>query len=393
MKQSASQINNYFKQMDGCIRICRVPGIILAVAVSIHYLSVGRTFGANSSPGGIAGSDPELCYLNHTAMIWGAVIVLGLLAAIIGLLLKISTERKQAAKILEEKTQELEQRVQERTLQLSESNRLLREEVAQRSKAQEEIGWLNDDLERRAHALENANNELEAFSYSVSHDLRAPLRHIEGFSRLLLEECEAALDVNGREYLDRVCKATRRMALLIDDLLKLSRVTSGSLNCQYFDMTRIATEVVAELRELHPERRISCTIAEGMEAWGDPHLLRIVLANYLGNAWKYTSKKDEATVEFGCHDLDGEHIFYVKDNGVGFDMTYSDRLFGTFQRLHHANEFEGTGIGLATVRRIVNRHEGRTWGVGEPGVGSTFYFALPITPPTELPRDAKPHLS
>ena len=266
-----------------------------------------------------------------------------------------------------------------------EANRLMREEIAQRASAQEEISWLNEDLQRRTQALEYANNELEAFSYSVSHDLRAPLRHIEGFSRLLMDECEENLDEHGREYLLRVCKATRRMSMLIDDLLNLSKVTKGGMDCQEIDFTKLGIDVGTELRELHPERIVDFAVDEGMRGWGDLHLLRIVLVNFIGNAWKYTSKNERASVEFGCRVVDGERIFFVKDNGVGFDMAYADRLFGTFQRLHHISEFEGTGIGLATVRRIINRHEGRTWGEGQPGIGSTFYFSLPGPKAREWP--------
>jgi signal transduction histidine kinase len=314
---------------------------------------------------------------------WGGIVTLIVLSTAIAFLVYISSVRNRAARALEEKTLELEQHVQERTSQLTESNLTLREEISQRSQAQEEISWLNDDLQRRTQALEYANNELEAFSYSVSHDLRAPLRHIEGFSRLLMEECEANLDEHGREYLNRVCKSTKRMSVLIDDLLNLSKVTRGGMDFQDIDLTRLGNEVVADLKELYPGREVSFCIKEGMSARCDLHLMRIVLVNFLGNAWKYTSKNEKAAVEFSCLEMDGEYVFSVKDNGVGFDMSYADRLFGTFQRLHHASEFEGTGIGLAIVRRIINRHEGRTWGEGQPGIGSTFYFTLPVQTPKD----------
>jgi signal transduction histidine kinase len=314
---------------------------------------------------------------------WSGIVTVIVLSTVIAFLFYISSVRKRAARALEEKTLELEQHVQERTRQLTESNRTLRDEITQRSQAQEEISWLNDDLQRRTQSLEYANNELEAFSYSVSHDLRAPLRHIEGFTRLLMEECEANLDEHGREYLNRVCKSTRRMSVLIDDLLNLSKVTRGGMNLQDIDITRLGNEVAADLRELYAGREVSFVIKEGMNARCDLHLMRIVLVNFLGNAWKYTSKNEKAAVEFSCSERDGEYVFSVKDNGVGFDMSYADRLFGTFQRLHHASEFEGTGIGLAIVRRIINRHEGRTWGEGQPGIGSTFYFTLPV----QTPRD------
>jgi light-regulated signal transduction histidine kinase (bacteriophytochrome) len=317
---------------------------------------------------------------DHPGMFWSVIAILWLLSIIIAFLFYVSNVRKRTAKALEEKALELEQRVQERTIQLLDANRILREEINQRAQAQEEISWLNEDLQRRTQSLEYANDELEAFSYSVSHDLRAPLRHIEGFSRLLMEDCEASLDDHGKEYLQRVCKSTRRMTMLIDDLLNLSKVTRGVMNCQNVDLTRVGREVAADLTELYPGRDVVFLLKEGMVAWGDLHLLRIVLVNFLGNAWKYTSKNENPTVEFSCNEVNGEYIFFVRDNGVGFDMSYADRLFGTFQRLHHASEFEGTGIGLAIVRRIINRHDGRTWGEGQPGIGSTFYFSLPVSP-------------
>ncbi|MBT0663206.1 hypothetical protein KI809_02735 [Geobacter pelophilus] len=362
----------------------RCDTIVALVLMSLQF-PVPYVFGAGLQEGVASAKPHEMVCENSPALFWGIFAIVGFLVTIIALLVYVSIVRKRAARALEEKTLELEERVQERTSQLLETNRILTEEINSRAAAQEEISWLNEDLQRRTQALENANNELESFSYSVSHDLRAPLRHIEGFSRLLMEECEGNLDEHGKEYLHRVCKATKRMSMLIDDLLNLSKVTRGGMNCQYVDITKLGNEVVSDLRELQPERQVAFTIGEGMTAWGDLHLLRIVLVNFLGNAWKYTSKNDAAAVEFGCKTEDGEQVFFVKDNGVGFDMTYADRLFGTFQRLHHANEFEGTGIGLATVRRIISRHEGRTWGEGQPGIGSTFYFTLPLKIGAEHP--------
>jgi light-regulated signal transduction histidine kinase (bacteriophytochrome) len=261
------------------------------------------------------------------------------------------------------------------------------EEVRQRAAAQEEISRLNDDLMRRTQALESTNSEMEAFSYSVSHDLRAPLRHIEGFSRLLMEECADRIEDHGRDYLNRVCRASNRMSMLIDDLLNLSKVSSGDMLCRQVNLTRIAKEICDELQESTPDRHVTFRIAEDMIAWGDSRLLRAMLVNLFGNAWKYTGKKDKATIEFGCLVKEEGKVWFIKDDGVGFDMNYADRLFGTFQRLHHANDFEGTGIGLATVQRIINRHQGKVWAESGTGVGATFYFTLPEQNPRVLPEE------
>jgi len=308
----------------------------------------------------------------------------GAIVAGIELVREITGRRKTEEEVMR-LNDELEQRVLDRTRELSDANQALQEEVRQRSAAQEEIIWLNEDLERRTHALEETNRELEAFSYSVSHDLRAPLRHIEGFSRLLMEECADRLDPHSQDYLNRVCRASQRMSSLIEDLLNLSRVTRGDLHRQQVNLSRLAAEIAAELQEGSPDRPVTFKIAKGMTAWGDSHLLRVLLVNLLGNAWKYTGKCEEAVIEFGCREIDCEKVWFVSDNGVGFNMAYADRLFGTFQRLHHSSDFEGTGIGLATVKRIINRHEGKVWGEGEVGVGATFYFTLPSQPAKESP--------
>ena len=236
------------------------------------------------------------------------------------------------------------------------------------------------DLENANHELEATNRELEAFSYSVSHDLRAPLRSIDGFSQILIEDYADEIDEEGKDYLGRVRGASQRMGQLIDDILGLSRVTRGTMSRERLDLGALATEVAEELRETRPERKVEFSAQKGLEVWGDPKLLRVALANLIGNAWKFTEKSPEARVEFG---LDEElsrkgrvPVYYVRDNGAGFDMTYANRLFGAFQRLHGADEFEGTGIGLATVQRVVHRHGGRIWAEGEVDRGATFYFTL-----------------
>ena len=232
------------------------------------------------------------------------------------------------------------------------------------------------DLEDANRELEGANSELEAFSYSVSHDLRSPLRSIEGFAQILLEDHAQGLDEEARGYLRRVRAASRRMALLIDDLLDLSRVTRSSLTRQMVDLSALAREIAAEIEKSQPDRRVRLVIADGLAVRGDPRLLRVLLENLLGNAFKFTQKEREATIEFGAVTRDGGVAYYVRDNGVGFDEAYATKLFGAFQRLHGSEEFEGTGIGLATVQRIVQRHGGKAWAEGAVGKGATFFFTL-----------------
>jgi signal transduction histidine kinase len=227
-----------------------------------------------------------------------------------------------------------------------------------------------------ASELEAANRELEAFSYSVSHDLRAPLRAIDGFSKALLREYGPRLDEQGRQYLERVGAGIQRMATLIHDLLGLARISRQELVRQRVSLSEIAGRVAAELSTRTPVRQVALHVAEGLSAEADPHLLTIVLENLIGNAWKFTAKREDAVVEVGKR-VDGtKTAFYVRDNGAGFDMAYADKLFGAFQRLHSQEDFEGTGIGLATVQRIVKRHGGRIWAEGEVGKGATFYFTL-----------------
>jgi PAS domain S-box-containing protein len=240
----------------------------------------------------------------------------------------------------------------------------------------DEIRGLNDRLASRARALEAANRELESFSYSVSHDLRTPLRAIDGFTQALVEEYAAQLDANAHHYMDRVRRNTQRMGQIIDDLLVLARVARGEIRSERVDLTALAREVDAALRAAQPGRDVAFTAAPGLCATGDSRLLRLVLENLLDNAWKYTSRKARARIAFGMENGGGETAFFVRDDGAGFDMAYAGKLFGAFQRLHGAAEFAGSGIGLATVARIVDRHGGRTWAEGAVGQGATFYFTL-----------------
>lgn len=239
-----------------------------------------------------------------------------------------------------------------------------------------EIYLRAQELQRVNQQLRAANQELEAFSYSVSHDLRAPLRGIDGFSQALLEECGDRLDTQGREYLNRVRAAGRRMGELIDDLLTLSRVTRSEIRYEQVDLSGQARSITAELRKSGPERKVEFVIQEGLVANGDPRLLRLAMENLLGNAWKYTGKHPEARIEFGRKKVDEKEAYFIRDDGAGFDMLFSGKLFGAFQRLHGAHEFPGTGIGLATVQRIIHRHAGRIWAEGAVEKGSTFYFTL-----------------
>jgi PAS domain S-box-containing protein len=253
-------------------------------------------------------------------------------------------------------------------------------DVTERKRAERQVQELNAELEtrvrRRTDQLEAANKELEAFAYSVSHDLRAPLRGIDGWSLALLEDYGGRLDATARKHLDRVRAETQRMGLLIDDLLQLSRVTRSEMNTAVVDLSSIAAGSASRLRELAPERRIEFEIENGVRAVGDERLLEIALNNLLSNAVKFTGPVEHARVEFGSEMSGGEHLYYVRDNGVGFDMAYSKTLFGAFQRLHKAAEFPGTGIGLATVQRIIHRHGGRVWAESERGKGATFYFTI-----------------
>lgn len=235
------------------------------------------------------------------------------------------------------------------------------------------------DLERRVETrtrdLAAANKELEAFSYSVSHDLRAPLRAIDGFSKAVLTDYGPQIEERGRHYLERVRAGTLRMAQLIDDLLGLARVSRRQLVRQRVSLSEIAGQVAAELAQRQPSRQVRLDLEEGLTAEADPQLLTIVFENLMGNAWKFTSKRADARVEVGRTN-GPQPAFYVRDNGAGFDMAYADKLFGAFQRLHADADFEGTGIGLATVQRIVVRHGGRIWAEGAVEKGATFYFSL-----------------
>jgi PAS domain S-box-containing protein len=256
-------------------------------------------------------------------------------------------------------------------------------DIGTRVAAQQEVERLNTGLEQRVAErtaeLAASLGEMETFSYSVSHDLRAPLRTIDGFSEILIEDYGDRLDDEGKAHLGRVRKAAQRMGQLIDDLLELASLNRTAMTRRPVDVSTLAAQVVEELRAADPKRRVTVAIAAGLVADADPSLLRAVLVNLLGNAWKFTSTHKTARIEVGAIEANGGRAYFVRDDGIGFDMAYVDKLFGPFQRLHPAGQFEGTGVGLATVQRIVLRHGGRVWAKSEVEKGACFSFTLPAT--------------
>ncbi|MEO8090531.1 MAG: response regulator [Gemmatimonadales bacterium] len=261
-------------------------------------------------------------------------------------------------------------------VELAKKSELLRRQTQLLVESEQAARELAETRAELVRDLEHKNRELESFSYAVSHDLRAPLRRIDSFSRAILESQGESLDEPGRRYLDRVREASQQMSQLIDDVLYLSRVTQADLREQDVDLSAVATLILSRLQEGEPARKVEIKVRPGVVVTGDGQLLRIALQNLLENAWKFTGKQPDSRVEFGVTQASGEPTYYVRDNGAGFDMTYVDRLFGPFQRLHPQGEFPGSGIGLATVQRIIHRHGGQVWAEGLVGQGATFQFTL-----------------
>lgn len=255
------------------------------------------------------------------------------------------------------------------------------QDITEQKRLGKSILRLNADLEKRVEErtaeLKAANLELDAFSYAVSHDLRAPLRALDGFSGILLSEYRDLLDDNGRHYIERIQKSVIQMNTLVTDLLNLSRLARMESKCRNTNISLLAQQVAGKLKSGGNGRKVEWRIAPGIEVYGDPNLLTIALDNLLGNAWKYSSRHECALIEFGVLEQDKERILFVRDNGVGFDMSYAGRLFTPFQRLHSAQEFPGSGIGLTTVKRIIARHGGRIWAESEVDKGATFFFTMP----------------
>ncbi|HDS05467.1 MAG TPA: PAS domain-containing sensor histidine kinase [Deltaproteobacteria bacterium] len=280
------------------------------------------------------------------------------------------TEQKTAEAVIKALNEELEQRVDERTEELHKNQLALLNVVDDLNENATKLAAANE-------ALEALNRELEAFAYSVSHDLRAPLRSIDGFSAALLEDYKGKLDATGKNYLERVRNASQHMAMLIDDILKLSRVVKADFRPEPVNLSEIAREIAANCKKAVDGKAVTVKITKDIVIEGDKALLEVALTNLIDNAFKFSGKQNNPLVEFGVNQKDGKNVFFVRDNGVGFDMTYASKLFAPFQRLHNVDEFPGTGVGLATVQRIINRHGGIIWAESEVNKGATFFFTIP----------------
>ena len=261
-------------------------------------------------------------------------------------------------------------------VELARKTELLRRQARLLQESEQAAHELADARAELVRDLEHKNRELESFSYAVSHDLRAPLRRIESFGRAIQESQGERLDDDGRRYLERVREASRQMSQLIDDVLHLSRVTRAEIREHEVDLSALVSLLLDRMREAEPARSVEVRVRPGITVTGDGQLLRVAIENLLENAWKFTGREPAARIEFGMTNVAGEPTYFVRDNGAGFDMAYAERLFGPFQRLHLASEFPGTGIGLATVQRIIHRHGGRVWAEGMLGQGATFHFTI-----------------
>jgi light-regulated signal transduction histidine kinase (bacteriophytochrome) len=249
-------------------------------------------------------------------------------------------------------------------------------DITEKRKRDEALKQLNETLERNVHELDVVNKELESFSYSVSHDLRSPLRSIIGFSNAVLEKHEGKLDEETNGYLIRINNSAQRMGQLIDGLLELSRLTRGNIEKREVNVSEIAKNIISDLQAVNRDRKVLVNITDKMVVQGDGRLLQSALINLLNNAWKFTAKQKTPCIEFGKKEQDGKTVYFVRDNGAGFDMKYAEKLFKIFQRLHGVSDFEGNGIGLATVQRIIQRHGGKIWAESAVNEGTTFYFTI-----------------
>jgi len=285
-------------------------------------------------------------------------------------------ERERVQEELYSLNNDLELRASESSAKLAAVNAQLKTESDSLSKAQKEIALLNENLARQKVACEVSSRELESLSYSISHDLRAPLRHLVGFSGALLEDYGDSLEPTAQSYLDCIVRAGRKMESLIEALLNLSRIARQELSLSSVGLSQMALQCADSLKESDPGRRVVFKIADQMSVHADHALLKAAIGNLLGNAWKYTGKKDCATIEFGRSQDGDATVYYVRDDGAGFDTRFADRLFGPFQRMHTDEEFEGVGIGLATVQRIIHLHGGRIWAEAQVDAGATFFFTL-----------------
>ncbi len=355
------------------------PILLVAVLISTWYGGLGPGLLATvlALLAALDFAEPplgSLTFRNSLTLAWtGLFLVSAILVAL------ITAERERAQDRLYRLNAELEERVAERTIQLETANAELRKEMAERRQMEEQIQKLNQTLQRRAVDLENANKELEAFTYSVSHDLRMPLGAIDQFVRALVADYGTQLPGAGRQYLDLIHKHIQAMEEMVQDMLTLSRAGRQPLHEQTVDTAALVRDLVEELRRVQGERRIEFIIGELLPCHADPVLLKQVWANLLSNALKFTRRRESARIEIGSSCQEHEGVYYVRDNGAGFDMTQGNKLFNLFQRLHSDDDYEGTGVGLSIVARIINRHGGRVWAEGAVDQGATFYFALPTS--------------
>jgi light-regulated signal transduction histidine kinase (bacteriophytochrome) len=311
--------------------------------------------------------------------------------------IQINEELELKQRELQQANGALEARVAQRTAELARANQQLKTELEERKRAEEEVKKLNEDLEHRVvertAQLAAANEELGAFSYSVSHDLRAPLRHISGFTQTLMEDYCSQLEPEARRQLTRIQEGAGKMARMIDDMLNLSRLDRHEMALSLTSLDSVVANAIIDLKPESAGREIEWNVASLPSVDCDPGLMQQVFANLLSNAVKYTRRRQRAVIEINQTTVKDQLVIYVRDNGAGFDPRFADKLFGAFQRLHKAEEFEGTGVGLATVQRIVRKHGGRIWAEAEPGKGATFSFTLGVSTPatieTENPRSSK----